>query len=159
MQSMFGASVSELYLLIKSLINTERTVDLCVITKKNTHAHTGTWVRPGYNTQACCTQASPAHAVGHGDGMDRWHSSHLHRAVVRRGWSPVTDTDTVSRATKTNGIDRLPCSYVYHSSHWIGKSVSGLRPCCRHPGVRLSIVHVFNSRVVFELTHDAKCAK
>ena len=31
---MFGASVSELYLLIKSLINIGRTVDLCVITKK-----------------------------------------------------------------------------------------------------------------------------
>ena len=31
---MFGASVSELYLLIKTMINIERTVDLCVITKK-----------------------------------------------------------------------------------------------------------------------------
>jgi len=31
---MFGASVSELYLLIKLLINIERTVDLCVITKE-----------------------------------------------------------------------------------------------------------------------------
>jgi len=31
---MFGASVTELYLLIKVLINTERTVDLCVITKR-----------------------------------------------------------------------------------------------------------------------------
>jgi len=31
---MFGASMSELYLLIKSLINTGRAVDLCVITKK-----------------------------------------------------------------------------------------------------------------------------
>jgi len=31
---MFGASMSELYLLIKALINIERTVDLCVITKK-----------------------------------------------------------------------------------------------------------------------------
>jgi len=40
MQDMFGASVSELYLLIKSLNNIE--VDLCVITKKNTHAYTGT---------------------------------------------------------------------------------------------------------------------
>ena len=41
MQGMFGASVSELYLWIKLLINIERTVDLCVITKKkqkrNTH--------------------------------------------------------------------------------------------------------------------------
>jgi len=33
MQGMFGASVSELRLLIKSLINIERAVDLCVITK------------------------------------------------------------------------------------------------------------------------------
>jgi len=33
---MFGASVSELYLLIKSLINIGRAVDLCVIQKKNT---------------------------------------------------------------------------------------------------------------------------
>ena len=33
---MFGASVSELYLLIKSLIYIGRAVDLCVITKKNT---------------------------------------------------------------------------------------------------------------------------
>ena len=41
MQGMFGASVSELYLLIKSLINIGRAVDLCVITKKYT-AYTGT---------------------------------------------------------------------------------------------------------------------
>jgi len=78
---------------------------------------------------------------------------------VRRGWSPVTDTDTMSQATKTNGIDRLPCGYVYHSSLWIGKCVGVLRRCYRHPGVRLSIVHVFNSRVVFELMHDAKRSK
>jgi len=41
MQGMFGASVSELYLLIKLLINIEKTVDLCAITKKekNTHVH------------------------------------------------------------------------------------------------------------------------
>jgi len=41
MQGMFGASVSELYLLIKSLINIGRAVDLCVITKKYT-AYIGT---------------------------------------------------------------------------------------------------------------------
>ena len=41
MQGMFGASVSELYLLIKSLINIGRTVDLRVITRKYT-AYTGT---------------------------------------------------------------------------------------------------------------------
>jgi len=33
---MFGASVSELYLLIKPLINIGRAVDLCVITKNYT---------------------------------------------------------------------------------------------------------------------------
>ena len=36
-----------------------------------------------------------------------WYSRH--RAIV---WSPVTNTGTVSQATKTNRIDRLPCSYV-----------------------------------------------
>ena len=35
---MFGASVSELYLLIKSLFNIGRAVDLCVITKKNIYS-------------------------------------------------------------------------------------------------------------------------
>ena len=39
---MLGASVSELYLLIKSLINIGRAVDLCVITKKKYTAYTGT---------------------------------------------------------------------------------------------------------------------
>jgi len=33
----------------------------------------------------------------------------LHHAIV---WSAVTNTGTVSQATKTNRIDRLPCSYV-----------------------------------------------
>ena len=48
---MFGASVSELYLLIKSLINIGRAVDLCVITKKKYTAYIGTTDesgRPGY---------------------------------------------------------------------------------------------------------------
>jgi len=155
MQGMFGASVSKL------LINIERTVDLCVITKKKKYTCVGLHRNCVSGLQACCTQAGPAHAAlrpwrWHGEMI---HSSHLHHAVVRRGWSPVTDTDTMSQATKTNSIDRLPCGYVYHSSHWIGKSVGVLRPCCRHRGVRLSTVHVFNSRVVFELTHDAKRAK
>jgi len=39
MQGTFGASVSELYLLIKLLINIERT-DLCVITKTEIYMHT-----------------------------------------------------------------------------------------------------------------------
>ena len=37
---MFGASMSELHLLIKLLINIERTVVLCVITKKEIHMRT-----------------------------------------------------------------------------------------------------------------------
>jgi len=36
---MFGASVSELYLVIKSLIYIGRAVDLCVITKKIHSVH------------------------------------------------------------------------------------------------------------------------
>ena len=40
MQGMFGASVSELRLLIKLLINIERTVELYVITKKEIHMRT-----------------------------------------------------------------------------------------------------------------------
>ena len=36
----------------------------------------------------------------------------------------------------------MPCSYLYRSSHWIGKSMSSLRLW-----------------VVFELTHESKCAK
>ena len=39
---MFGAIVSELYLLIKLLINIERTVDLGVITHKKKEIHTRT---------------------------------------------------------------------------------------------------------------------
>ena len=32
--------------------------------------------------------------------------------------------------------------------------MSGLHSSCRHQGDRLSIIHVFKSRGVFELTHD-----
>ena len=34
MQGVFGVSVSELYLLMKALINIERTVDLCLILRE-----------------------------------------------------------------------------------------------------------------------------
>ena len=47
---MFGASVSELYLMIKALINIERMVDLCVITKRKKYTRVCTQepgVRPG----------------------------------------------------------------------------------------------------------------
>jgi len=74
MQGMFGASVSELYLLIKSLIYIGRAVDLCVrITKKKIHSlHRN--CKSGlasYDIQACCTQAGPAYAAGRGGGNDR----------------------------------------------------------------------------------------
>jgi len=72
--------------------------------------------------QACYThtQAGPTQAAGHGDGMERWqHFSHLLRALPVASialwvWSPVTmaNTGTMSQATNTNCIERLPCSYV-----------------------------------------------
>jgi len=65
--------VSELYLLIKLLISIERTVDLCVITKKKytcVHRNSESGLAIIYKL-AACTQAGPAHAAGHGDGMDR----------------------------------------------------------------------------------------
>ena len=101
---------------------------------KYTHVYTlELWVRPGYNIQACCTQAGPAQAAGHGDGMHRWqHSNHLllHALPITSiAWSGVQwptqalhesslawpvwlHETTMSQATKTNRIDRLPCSYV-----------------------------------------------
>ena len=42
MQGMFGASVSELYLLIKLLINIEDSRTMRDHKKRNTHAYTGT---------------------------------------------------------------------------------------------------------------------
>ena len=82
------------------------------------------------------------------DGMDGWkHSSQLYwhalpvaPTAVARG--PVTGA--VSQATITNSINRLPCSYLYHSRHWIGKSLSGLHCCCRHRWGRLLMVHGFD---------------
>jgi len=53
---------------------------MCVITTtKKIHTRTQElWIRPAYNIQASCTQASPAYAAGRGGGMDRrQHSSHL----------------------------------------------------------------------------------
>jgi len=93
-----------LYSLIKLLIIIERTVDLCLITKKTKKKYT--CIRAGYNIQTC-TQAGPAHAAGHGDGMDRWqHSSHLHYTVVRRR-SPVTLTQApwVRQQRQTTSTD------------------------------------------------------
>jgi len=113
------------------------------------------WVRPGYNNiQACCTQAGPAHTAGCGGGMDRWqHSSHLllHAlsvASIALLWEKVGVQWLGHRHCESGNKekrhhDRLPCGYVYRSSHWISKSVNGLHPCCCHWGVSLSMVHVF----------------
>ena len=68
---MFGASVSELYLLIKSLINIGRAVDLCVITKKIHSVHRNCESGLAMIIQACCTQAGPARAAGCRGGIDR----------------------------------------------------------------------------------------
>ena len=67
--------------------------------------------------------------------MDRWKHSHslfwhvlAPIAVVRRDQSNDFNMGTTSQAAMTNSIDRLPRSYPYQSSHWIGKSTSDLRP-------------------------------
>ena len=102
-------------------------------------------------------------------GTDRWkHSSHLFLTCSTgsshccsqnlRDLSPVTGT--VSQGTMKNGINRLPCSYLYCSSHWIGKSMSSLHPCCCHQRGRLFMLHWSSTlSSCFELTHDAKCTK
>jgi len=99
-----------------------------------------------------------------GDGIDRWKPSVLacatdypHRCTQKRKCvSPVTGT--VSQATKTNGINRLPCGYLCCSRHWIGKSTSNLCPCCCHWGGRLIMVDC-STWALFESTHDTKHTK
>ena len=95
--------------------------------------------------KACCTQAGPTHTAGHvemawtDESYLFWHALPLAPiAVTRRDPSPVTGT--VSQATKTNDIDRLPCGYLYHSRHRIGNSTSSIRPCCCNRGGRLPMV-------------------
>ena len=103
----------------------------------------------------CCTQAGPAHAAGHMEvaWTDEkhlfwhlfWHVLLVALiAVARRDLSPVTGT--VSQATKTNGINRLPCGYLYRSRHWIGKSTSS---CCHHWGGSLFTVDCYVSSSPF----------
>jgi len=95
-------------LLIKLLINIERTVDLCVITKKEIHMRTQElWVRAGYNIPTCIFPKGV---------WERDYMLHTGRSTMLE--SSDFDSGTVSQATKTNGIDRLPRSYVCRSSHW-----------------------------------------
>ena len=61
-----------------------------------------------------------------GNGMDRWKHSGLtcispQQCSQNRLVQWLQHSIHESQATMTNGIDRLPCSYFYHSSHWIGK--------------------------------------
>ena len=67
---MFGVSVSEL-LLIKSLINIGRAVDLCVIIKKKYTVYTGTVSQAWLRYTSMLHTAGPAHAAGRGGGIDR----------------------------------------------------------------------------------------
>ena len=50
----------------------------------------------------------------------------------------------------------LPCSSTYRSSHWIGRSTSGLRPCWGCLPAELSMSSLW---IVFELTNDARTRK
>ena len=124
---------------------------------KSTHVYNTGTVRSGL-AKACCTQAGPAHA---GDDMDRSNTLFWHVllvapiAVARRDLSPLTGT--VSQATKTNGIVRLPCGYLYHFRHWIGKSTSNLhlRSCCHHRGGTHFTVDCY-SRALFCITQNTQ---
>ena len=54
----------------------------------------------------------------------------------------------------------LPWGSPYHSSHWIGRSTSGLCLCCCHWGG--TAVHVFllsSWWIVFEIMNDARTCK
>ena len=95
---------------------------------------------------------------------DRWkHSSYLfwHTQwvapipVARRDLSPVTQHRNSELGNTTSSIDRLPCGYLYHCSHWIGMSMSGLRPCCKGDcsWFMSSTPWVFSNE---RITHDAK---
>jgi len=50
----------------------------------------------------------------------------------------------------------LPCGNTYRSSHWIGRSTSGLRPCW---GCLLAELSTSSLWIVFELTNDARTRK
>ena len=112
------------------------------------------WVRPSQSMLH--TGWSSTHCRSCGDVLDRWKPSFLACATGsphRRDESPVKGT--AGQATKTNSIDRLPCSYLNHFRHWIGKSTSSLLVAIEEVG------HVFDCYppALFELTHDAKHAK
>jgi len=70
---MFGASVSELYLLIKSLINIiwEGSRSMCDHKKYIYSVHRNCESGLAMIIQACCTQAGPARAAGRRGGIDR----------------------------------------------------------------------------------------
>ena len=102
---------------------------------------------------------SSTHCRSCGDGMNGQKPSFLacatsspHRCSQKRSES----SDRNRESGKTNGIDRLPCGYLYRSRHWISKSMSSLHPCCHHRGGRLFMVHIFDCYpwALFELMQD-----
>ena len=51
----------------------------------------------------------------------------------------------------------LPWGSPYHSSHWIGMSVSGVHPCCSHSrDTQIIHVSVFKSLIVFQIMQHAQ---
>ena len=74
-------------------------------------------------------------------------------------WLPHTVSGNAN-----NGIKRwnfVPCGSPNCSSHWIGRSMSGLNPCCCHwGGIQFMSWHwVVCVLIVFELTNDARTCK
>ena len=75
-----------------------------------------------YIAKACCTQGDPLHTASHvewhGQMKALWLSFWTYATgspitIARGGQSAVTGT--VSQATMTNSISRLPCGYLYRS--------------------------------------------
>jgi len=104
-----------------------------------------------------------------GDGVERWKPSFLacatgspHHCCQKRSESNDRNCESCNKYKQHQQISmRLPLS-LWHS---IGKSMSSLRPCCRHRGGRLFTVNCYHGyqyyilKSFFELTHDVKHAK
>ena len=93
--------------------------------RKSQNIHTRTqelWIRPGYNIQACSTQAE-----GCGDGMERWqHSSRLllHALLVASIALYSLESSDRHRHRESGNQDKphwqIAMQLCYRSSHWIG---------------------------------------
>ena len=126
-----------------------------VVTNKSTHMYrTEVWVRPIIRIyiiyKACCTQAGLAHAAGvqvmwklHGQMMSTSTALEPFCCLTHCSCVEVMHWTLTTVTCQKSSIYRLPCGYLCRSSHWIGKFMSGLRPCGRLQGARLFMVHVF----------------